>query len=69
VLVGCNKKNEPTNEDNASQAQIAGTVTDICKNTYNSVKIGEQYWMAENMRCNKYDTESERPNATLSTSE
>lgn len=69
VLAGCKKKNEPTNEDSASQDKIAETVTDICGNTYNYVKIGSQYWMAENMRCNKYDTESERPNATISTSD
>lgn len=35
-----------------------GTVKDICGNTYKTVKIGEQYWMAENMRCNRYDTKS-----------
>lgn len=57
VLSGC-KKNEPVNS----------TVKDICGNSYKYVKIGEQYWMAENMRCNKYDTESGRAGATLSTS-
>lgn len=43
-------------------------VSDACENIYRIVKIGEQWWMAENMRCNKYDTDSERPNATISTS-
>jgi uncharacterized protein (TIGR02145 family) len=57
VLSGC-KKNEPNNN----------TVKDICGNSYKYVKIGEQYWMAENMRCNKYDTQSERKGAELSTS-
>lgn len=44
------------------------TVTDACGNKYKVVTIGSQVWMAENMRCNKYDTESERAGATLSTS-
>lgn len=47
---------------------VIGTVTDICGNTYNYVQIGSQYWMAENMRCDKYDTESERASATISSS-
>ena len=59
ILASCNKKNEP---------ETVGTVNDICGNTYKYVKIGEQYWMAENMRCNKYDTKSERAGATISTS-
>ncbi len=39
-------------------------VTDACGITYPVVKIGEQYWMAENLKCDKYDTESEAYNAT-----
>ncbi len=61
VLSGC-KKDYPSNKHSV------GTVKDICGNTYNYVKIGEQYWTAENMRCNKYDTQSERKGETLSTS-
>ncbi|MCQ2360341.1 MAG: starch-binding protein [Paludibacteraceae bacterium] len=34
-------------------------VTDIEDNKYPIVKIGEQYWMAENLKCSKYDTQSE----------
>ena len=60
VLSGC-KKDYPSNKHSV------GTVKDICGNTYNYVKIGEQYWTAENMRCNKYDTQSEMAGATIST--
>lgn len=41
------------------------TINDICGNTYKYVKIGNQVWMAENMRCDKYDTESGRPGASI----
>ncbi|MCQ2337294.1 MAG: hypothetical protein MJ010_08995 [Paludibacteraceae bacterium] len=44
------------------------TVKDICNNTYNLVTIGTQTWMAENMRCDKYDTDSEKSGTTLYTS-
>ncbi|MCQ2360202.1 MAG: hypothetical protein MJ009_01810 [Paludibacteraceae bacterium] len=37
----------------------ADQVTDDCGVTYPVVKIGEQYWMAENLRCNKYANQSE----------
>jgi len=40
-------------------SQAGETISDICKNTYPVVTIGTQTWMAENMRCNKYDTKSE----------
>lgn len=48
ALCAC-QKNEPA----------ADSVTDICGNTYKTVKIGNQIWMAENLACTKYDTESE----------
>lgn len=57
-----------------SYAEEPKTVTDICGNSYPIVKIGTQYWMGENMKCNKYDTQSEAYNAkwltnnTISTS-
>ncbi len=35
------------------------SVTDACDNTYSVTKIGNQYWMAENLRCDKYDKQSE----------
>ena len=49
-------------------AEVLTTVTDCEGNTYPVVKLGTQYWMAENLRCAKYDTKSWRPGETLSTS-
>ena len=73
VLSGCKKSSEPTSANNQNNDTDPGqtsediTVTDACDNKYKFVTIGTQIWMAENMRCNKYDTESERAGATLST--
>lgn len=63
IATGCNNKKdgEPTNNN----SKAVGTVTDICGNTYNYVRIGSRYWLAENMRCNKYDTESEQAGVKL----
>lgn len=42
-----------------------GTVKDCRNNTYNTIKIGSQWWMAENLRCDKYDTGSPRAGNTV----
>jgi uncharacterized protein (TIGR02145 family) len=44
-----------------------GTVTDIEGNTYKTVIIGDQEWMAENLRTSKYADGSEIPNVTDNT--
>lgn len=41
------------------------SVTDCQGHTYPVVKIGVQYWMAENLQCTKYDTQSERAGVTI----
>lgn len=62
LVAGCNKSNNnpdknnsetvtPGKEDKTDDGSI--TVTDIDGNTYKTVKIGEQVWMAENMRATK----------------
>lgn len=44
-----------------------GSVTDCQGNVYPTVKIGNQWWMTENLRATKYDTESERKPALPAT--
>jgi len=54
VFVSCSKEEDlPLNPE-------TGTLVDCQGNSYTTVKIGSQWWMAENLRCTKYDTESER---------
>jgi len=48
-VAGCANANEDGNEP-PSSASETGTVTDIDGNTYVTVKIGDQWWMAENLR-------------------
>lgn len=54
IFVSCDK------EDDLLLNPETGTVVDCQGNSYSTVKIGNQWWMAENLRCTQYDTESER---------
>ncbi|MBR4483030.1 MAG: hypothetical protein IKS58_03530, partial [Paludibacteraceae bacterium] len=60
-------KKELKPRDAPENGHSMDVVTDICGNKYNVVKIGFQFWLAENIRCTKYDTESERPGAAVPT--
>ena len=48
--------------------QVASTVTDIDNNVYQIIQIGDQWWMAENLKVSKYRNGEEIP-TNLSNSE
>ena len=53
-VLGCNKTDDPVDD-----VQRAGTMKDIDGNTYKTVKIGSQVWMAENLKTTKYNNGDE----------
>ena len=48
----------------ALHGQETGTVTDIDGNVYQTVKIGDQWWITENLRVSRYRNGDHIPNVT-----
>jgi uncharacterized protein (TIGR02145 family) len=67
LFVSCNRE-EPDNNGNNEVTQeiqlLPQAVTDIDGNCYDAVQIGEQVWMAENLRTTKYADGTAIPLAT-----
>ncbi|GBE28012.1 fibrobacter succinogenes major domain (Fib_succ_major) [bacterium BMS3Bbin03] len=61
-MMSCNKN--PVNTEKKSDAIKTGTVTDIDGNVYQTVKIGNQWWMAENLKVTHYRNGVPIPNVS-----
>ena len=59
AVAACDKSDDPTRE-----IQSAGTVTDADGNEYNTVIIGKQVWMVENLKTTTYNDGTPIPNVT-----
>jgi uncharacterized protein (TIGR02145 family) len=57
IVTACDKTDDPGGDSSS-----AGTVKDADGNKYNTVKIGNQVWMVENLKTTKYNDGSAIPN-------
>ena len=58
------KKESPVEDPPFPPPIETGTVTDIDGNSYRTVKIGNQWWMADNLKTTKYRNGDPIPNVT-----
>ena len=55
IQLGCmNEDSDPEDEQISDELVETGTVTDFSGKSYGTVKLGSQWWMAENLVTTKY---------------
>lgn len=69
ILLNNNTSSKEVPKEDTLQKNIASYIYDCQGNKYPVVRIGSQVWMAENLKCTKYDTQSEASGQILSISE